>query len=105
MKKYVEANYYSLDYDLEELRHNYKFSSKTINSVPQALFCFFESSDFESTIRNAISIGGDTDTIACIAGSLAEATYQIPAEIIESVKPYLRDYMQDILIQNKKKIK
>lgn len=105
VKKYVEANYYSLDYDLEELRHNYKFSSKTINSVPQALFCFFESSDFESTIRNAISIGGDTDTIACIAGSLAEATYQIPAEIIESVKPYLRDYMQDILIQNKKKIK
>lgn len=105
VKKYVEANYYSLDYNLEDLRHNYRFSSKTENSIPQALFCFFESHDFESTIRNAISIGGDTDTIACISGSLAEATYQIPEEIIDSVKPYLRDYMQDILKQTKKKIK
>lgn len=105
VKKYVKANYYSLDYDLEDLRHNYKFSSKTINSVPQALFCFFESNDFESTIRNAISIGGDTDTIACIAGSLAEAIYEIPDEIIKSVKPYLREYMQDILSHTKTKRK
>ncbi len=105
VKKYVEKNYYRLNYDLEDLRHNYKFSSKTENSVPQALFCFFASQDFESTVRNAISIGGDTDTIACIAASLAEATYGIPEELIEQVKPYLRDYMLDILKTTKKKIK
>ena len=78
LKEYIEKNYFKLDYDLEDLRRNYKFSSKSINSVPQAIFAFLESNSFEETIRNAISIGGDTDTIACIAGSLAESYYGIP---------------------------
>lgn len=105
VKEYLENNYYELNYDLEELRNNYKFTSKAENSTPQALFCFFESTDFESTIRNAISIGGDTDTIACIAGSLAEAAYGVPEDLKEQVKPYLRDYMLDILTVDKTIIK
>lgn len=101
LKEYIEKNYFKLDYDLEDLRKNYKFSSKSINSVPQAIFAFLESNSFEETIRNAISIGGDTDTIACIAGSLAESYYGIPQELLEQVKPYLKDYMKELLDKEK----
>lgn len=101
LKEYIEKNYFKLDYDLEDLRKNYKFSSKSINSVPQAIFTFLESTSFEETIRNAISIGGDTDTIACIAGSLAESYYGIPQELLEQVKPYLKDYMKELLDKEK----
>ena len=101
LKAYIEKNYFKLDYDLEDLRRNYKFSSKSINSVPQAIFAFLESNSFEETIRNAISIGGDTDTIACIAGSLAESYYGIPEDLLEQVKPYLKDYMKELLDKEK----
>ena len=101
LKEYIEKNYFKLDYDLEDLRRNYKFSSKSINSVPQAIFTFLESNSFEETIRNAISIGGDTDTIAWIAGSLAESYYGIPQELLEQVKPYLKDYMIELLDKEK----
>lgn len=97
LEKYVRENYYSMNYDLEDLQREYVFSSKASNSVPQALYVFFQSNDFEDAIRKAISIGGDTDTIACIVGSLAEAYYGIPNNIKEEVKPFLRDYMYDLL--------
>lgn len=101
--KYIQDNYYALDYDLEKLRHEYTFSSKASNSVPQALFIFFKSDSFEDAIRKAISIGGDSDTIACITGALAESYYGIEENIIKQVVPYLKDYMVDILerYQNK----
>lgn len=95
--QYIKNNYNNLDFDLEDLQRNYKFSSKSINSVPQALYIFSISNDFEDAIRKAISIGGDTDTIACIVGSLAEACYGINDELKEQVKPYLKDYMYDLL--------
>lgn len=105
VKKYVINNYYNLDYNLEDLQRNYKFTSKASLSVPQALYVFFESNDFEDAIRKAISIGGDSDTIACIVGSLAESYYGIPDDIKERVKPYLMDYMlgllNDIYFNNK----
>ena len=101
LKEYIENNYFKLDYDLEKLRRNYKFSSKSIDSVPQAIYAFLESNSFEETIRNAISIGGDTDTIACIAGSLAESYYGIPENLLEQVKPYLKDYMKELLEKEK----
>jgi len=95
--KYLKKYYYDLDYDLETLRKNYTFSSRAVDSVPQALFVFFQSDSFEDAIRKAISIGGDSDTIACITGSLAESYYGIDEEIIDQVRPYLKDYMLDIL--------
>ena len=101
LKEYIEKKYFKLDYDLENLRRNYKFSSKSIDSVPQAIYTFLESNSFEETIRNAISIGGDTDTIACIAGSLAESYYGIPENLLEQVKPYLKDYMKELLEKEK----
>lgn len=95
--KYIKDNYYSLDYDLETLQRTYTFSSKASNSVPQALYIFSVSNNFEDSIRKAISIGGDTDTIAAIVGSLSESYYGIPENLKQEVKPYLRDYMYDLL--------
>ncbi len=97
IKKHVEKNYFSLDYDLEDLRHNYTFSSRAINSVPQAIYCFLESEEFEDAIRKAISIGGDTDTIACMTGSIAENYYGVPEELKENVMKYIPDYMLKVV--------
>ena len=99
LKKYIEDNYFSLDYDLEDLRHNYAFEVSTIKSVPQSIFCFIESNSFEDGIRKAISIGGDSDTIACIVGALSEAYYGVPDTLIKGLDDYLLDYMKPILNQ------
>ena len=99
LKSYIELNYFNLDFDLEGLRHNYKFKVRAIDSVPQAIFCFLESNDFEDAIRKSLSIGGDTDTVACITGSLAEAYYGVPDKLKKQVKPYLKDYMISVLDQ------
>ncbi len=103
LKQFLEKNYFSLEYNLNDLRNNYTFTSKAINSIPQAIFCFLESNNFEDAIRKSISIGGDSDTIASIIGSLAEAYYGIPDKIIEQVKPYIREYMLPIIEQFYKK--
>lgn len=102
LKEYINKNYYDLNYDLEILQRTYKFSSKTIETVPHALYIFLISNDFEDSIRKAISIGGDTDTIACIVGSLSEAYYGIDQELKEKVKPYLKDYMLDLVKYDEK---
>ena len=64
--------------------------------MPQAFEAFFESTSFEDTIRNAISIGGDSDTIAAIAGSIAEAYYGVNEEMKETALSYLDDYLLEI---------
>lgn len=97
VKKYIEQNYYNLNFDLEELRKNYKFSSKSSKSVPQALYIFLISANFEDAIRKSISIGGDTDTIGAIVGGLSEAYYGLDENLISSVKPYLKDYMIQVI--------
>lgn len=69
---------------LDEIRPTYTFDVSCQGSVPQATIAFLESTDFEDAIRNAISIGGDSDTIACITGGIAEAFYGgVPAFIVE----------------------
>ena len=107
LKKYITANYFNLDFDIEDLRHNYKFSSIALSSVPQAIFCFLESKNFENAIRLSLSIGGDSDTIACICGSLSEAYYGIPDKIVSDVEKFIPDYMKIIINQfyNKDSIK
>lgn len=97
LKEYLENNYYKLDYDLETLQRNYTFSSKASLSVPQALYVFLISDNFEDSIRKAISIGGDTDTIAAIVGSISESYYGIPENLKQQTKPYLKDYMYSLL--------
>ena len=93
IKDFLESRFcYFMNYDLEELQKNYKFSSKTINSVPQAIFCFLESTDFEDCLRKSISIGGDTDTIAAISCSIAESYYGIPEELKKQALSYLPEH-------------
>lgn len=76
IKTYVEQTFgYNLDERLDDIRPTYKYNETCPGSVPQAIIAFLESSDYEDAIRNAISIGGDSDTIACITGGMAEAFY------------------------------
>jgi ADP-ribosylglycohydrolase len=74
---------YNLSRSLDEIRPLYKFDSSCRGSVPEAIIAFLESESFEDAIRKAISIGGDSDTIACIAGGIAQAYYKkIPYDIV-----------------------
>ena len=82
IKRRLEKNFKMEFYPLDLIREDYEFDSRSDYSVPPAIEAFFEGSDYESCIRKAISIGGDSDTIAAIAGGIAEAYYSIiPEEI------------------------
>lgn len=82
---------YPLDKTLDEIRPTYEFNASCKGTVPVAVQAFLESTDFESAIRLAISVGGDSDTIACIAGAIAHAYYgKIPTHLLE---PVLNIYM------------
>lgn len=77
----IERNYYALDFRIENIRGTYKFNETCQDTVPQAIQAFLESTSFEDAIRTAISLGGDSDTLAAITGSIAEAYYGVPEEI------------------------
>lgn len=87
---------YDLDQSLDEIRTTYNFDVSCQGTVPQAIIAFLESADFEDAIRNAISLGGDSDTLAAITGSIAEAAYGIPEWIKEKALSYLRKPMLEI---------
>ena len=98
IKKRMEDGYgYDLSRTLDEIRPSYRFSATCQDSVPQAITAFLESSDFEDAIRNAISLGGDSDTIAAITGSIAEAAYGIPEWIKKKAISYLDDPLKNVL--------
>lgn len=86
---------YDLHFDLSDLQHNYKFTARTCNSVPQAIYCFLISNSFEDALRKSISIGGDSDTIAAIACAISEAYYGIPENLKSQAYTYLpKEYRQ-----------
>ena len=89
----VAAEYYPEVVNLSPagLSKTYTFDESCQGTVPQAIACFLEGEDFEDTIRNAISIGGDSDSIAAIACGIAEAYFGIPEYMIEMAKVYLDD--------------
>ncbi len=95
IKEYV-SKFYTIDFTLDEIREDYDFYEICQKSVPQAFEAFFESTSFEDAIRNAISIGGDSDTIAAIAGSIAEAYYGVNEDMKETALSYLDDYLLEI---------
>lgn len=97
IKAYTEKNYYQLNFSLDEIRPAYRFNATCQGSVPQALEAFFESTDFEDAIRNAVSIGGDSDTLAAITGSIAEAYYGVPEKIRTEAVTFLDDRLAAIL--------
>jgi ADP-ribosylglycohydrolase len=73
--------------------------------VPESIICFLEGNNYEDVVRKAVSLGGDTDTQACIAGSIAEAYYGIPDKYICKLDNYLPEDMLDIIVQFNKKIR
>lgn len=75
IKNYIESRYYSLNFDYHELVNNYKFEMSCQKSVPQAIYLFLISTDYLDALKNAISIGGDSDTISDMALALSEAYY------------------------------
>lgn len=74
IRDYIDKNYYPMDFTLDEIRDSYQFNETCQETVPQALEAFFESTGFEDAIRNAISIGGDSDTLAAIVEVLQKHT-------------------------------
>ena len=97
IKAVVVRDYYPLDFTLDEIRPTYEFDVSCQGSVPQALEAFFESNSFEDAIRNAISIGGDSDTIGAICGAVAGAYYGVPADIREKAESFLGQYLLETL--------
>lgn len=95
IRNYVEDNFYDLAFTVDSIRDTYEYDVTCEGSVPQAIVCFLDSKDFEDAIRNAISLGGDGDTIASIAGAIAEAYYGIPEDIEEEVFDYIDDTLRD----------
>lgn len=102
IKEYV-SRYYTIDFTLGEIRPGYEFDVTCQGTVPQAMQCFFESDSFEDAIRNAISIGGDSDTLAAITGAVAEAFYGIDEEIKETALSFLDERLLEITLGFKSK--
>lgn len=95
MRRYTNR-FYTIDFTLDDIRDDYDFDETCPGSMPQALEAFYESEGFEDAIRTAVSVGGDSDTIAAIAGSIAEAYYGVDEEMKETALSYLDDYLLTI---------
>ena len=87
---------YDLSMSCDEIRPEYHHDESCQNSVPQAIVCFLESSDFEDAVRNAVSLGGDADTQGAIAGAIAEAFYGMPEELMEKCRGYMTANMKRV---------
>ena len=94
----IDKEYYPMDFTLDGIRGSYQFNESCQGTVPQALMAFFESTSFEDAIRNAISIGGDSDTLAAITGGVAEAYYGIPSDIRKLALTFLDERQLQILV-------
>lgn len=89
IRGYIEQNYYKIGFTLDEIRDTYEFNETCQSTVPQAFEAFFEAKDFEDAIRNAISVGGDSDTLAAITGSIAEAYFGVPYALRRKAENHL----------------
>jgi type I restriction enzyme M protein len=99
IKNHIQNNYYNLDFTLDGIRKNYKFEINCEKCVPEAIVAFLESYDFEDAIRNAISIGGDSDTIGAITGSIAESFYGIPDNLRITASNYLDIFLLNTIYE------
>jgi ADP-ribosylglycohydrolase len=89
---------YDLGRSLDAIRPGYRFDVSCRGSVPESLIAFLESTDFEGAVRNAVSLGGDADTMACIAGGVAQAFYgAVPEPIARAVRARLPAPLLDVL--------
>jgi ADP-ribosylglycohydrolase len=99
LKEYLEGEFgYNLSERLEDIRRDYEFDVSCQGSVPQSIIAFLESTDYEDAVRNAISLGGDADTMACIAGGIAEAYYgSVPDHIVRQALDRLDSRLRAIV--------
>lgn len=108
IKEYVTSTFgYNLNRTVDEIRPNYKFEVSCQLSVPESIICFLEGTSYEDTLRNAVSLGGDSDTQAAMAGAIAEAFgYPIGEKLYNSlIASYLPDEMYHAISAFNKKIK
>lgn len=99
IKQEIEIRFqYNLNRTLDEIRPHYQFDVSCQGSVPEAIIAFLESNDFEDAVRKAVSLGGDSDTIACIAGGIAQAYYKnIPETIVFDVRSRLHPDLLQVM--------
>lgn len=88
---------YDLAFTCDGIRDSYEWGALCQNTVPQAIVAFLDGKDFEDSIRNAISIGGDSDTLGCITGSIAEAYYGIPKDLYAKGLEYLTPHFKNVV--------
>lgn len=94
IKEYVTSSFgYDLDTPLEVIRPSYRFDVSCQGSVPQSIRCFLEGTGYVDTVRNAVSLGGDSDTMGAISGSIAEAFWGVPQDIVSSAGAFLTSGM------------
>ena len=99
IKEHVETRYgYNLSRSLDDIRPSYSFDVSCKGSVPESIICFLEADDYEDTIRNCVSLGGDADTQAAIAGGIASAFWEVPKDIVDESVSRLDDFLLDALI-------
>jgi type I restriction enzyme M protein len=96
IREKISGDYYPLDFKIDDLRKTYNFNETCQETVPQAIECFLESQSFEDAIRTAISLGGDSDTIAAITGPIAEAYYGVAENIRAHALVYLDEDLRAI---------
>jgi len=99
IRKEISSRFgYDLNRSVDEIRKTYRFDVSCQGSVPEAIISFLESENFEDAIRKAISLGGDSDTLACMAGGIAQAYYKkMPQEIVSDVRGRLPDEFLPII--------
>lgn len=98
IKDYIEREFgYDLSRTCDEIRPAYRMNVTCQGSVPEAIIAFLEGTDFEDVIRTAVSLGGDSDTIACIAGAIAEGFYGVPEELKQECRRRLPPELLEIL--------
>lgn len=98
IKKYIENEFhYDLNRTLNEIRPGYHMDETCQKTIPEAIIAFLEAKDFEDAIRNAVSLGGDTDTLGAITGSIAEAYYGIPEWLITECRKRINKDMRIVL--------
>ncbi len=100
IKEYVEKTFfYNLDKTIIEIRPSYEFDVSCQGSVPESIIAFLEGNSFEEAIRLAVSLGGDADTQACMAGAIAACMYPIPREMAEKCDNILTEDLKEIMDQ------
>ncbi|MBR3334616.1 MAG: ADP-ribosylglycohydrolase family protein [Clostridia bacterium] len=105
IRQFVEKEFYPLKQTCDQIRPEYRFDVSCQGTVPQAITAFLEGNGFEDVIRTAVSLGGDCDTLTCIAGGMAEAVYGVPEDLKEACRQRLEPDMVKVLDRFEKHLK